>query len=152
MDEGFQTARELVAFIRAEFGDWFGIGVSGYPEGHVSCVSLDQDIAYLKEKVDAGADFIITQLFYDVDLYLQWLAKIRAAGVLCPVIPGIMPIQNYNGFMRMTSFCKVTQRLHSGGKQRSRGPQQHSFPPLGSLARSCVLLVLCCCVSDRCSC
>lgn len=114
IDEGFQTARELVAFIRQEFGDWFGIGVSGYPEGHISCVSLDQDIAYLKEKVDAGADFIITQLFYDVDLYLQWLAKIRAAGVLCPVIPGIMPIQNYNGFLRMTSFCKVSeQKQHS---------------------------------------
>lgn len=107
VDDGFTTATELVRFIRAEFGDWFGIGVSGYPEGHISCTSLDDDIRYLKEKVDAGADFIITQLFYDVDLYFSWLEKIRAVGVSCPVIPGIMPIQNYNGFLRMTSFCKT---------------------------------------------
>jgi len=107
VEDGFETAAQLVKFIRQEYGDWFGIGVSGYPEGHVSCKSLEEDIKYLKEKVDAGADFIITQLFYDVDLYFSWVDKIRAIGVKCPVIPGIMPIQNYNGFIRMTGFCKT---------------------------------------------
>lgn len=107
VDDGFTTAAELVTFIRKEYGDYFGIGVSGYPEGHISCSSLEQDIIYLKAKIDCGADFIITQLFYDVDLYLEWVKKIRAIGITVPVVPGIMPIQNYNGFIRMTSFCKT---------------------------------------------
>lgn len=106
-EDGFTTATQLVAYIRKEYGDWFGIGVSGYPEGHISCTSLEDDIKYLKEKIDAGADFIITQLFYDCDIYQSWIEKIRAIGITCPVVPGIMPIQNYNGFIRMTSFCKT---------------------------------------------
>jgi len=106
-EDGFTTAAELVTYIRKEYGDYFGIGVSGYPEGHIQAESLEQDIAYLKAKVDCGADFIITQLFYDCELFLTWLKRIREVGIKCPVIPGIMPIQNYNGFVRMTSFCKT---------------------------------------------
>lgn len=104
---GFAHASELVRFIRSEFGDYFGIAVAGYPEGHISATSLQDDIKFLKEKVDAGADFIMTQMFYDVSLFLQWRTQCRAAGIVCPIIPGIMPIQNYTGFMRMTSFCRT---------------------------------------------
>lgn len=57
--------------------------------------------------MDAGADFIVTQLFYDVDLYLKWVADCRAIGITCPIIPGIMPIQTYAGFNRMTTMCKT---------------------------------------------
>lgn len=106
-ENGFAYAVDLVKFIRAEYGDWFGIAVAGYPEGHIEAKSIDEDIAHLKAKVDAGADFIITQLFYDVELFLKWVEKCRAAGIKCPIIPGIMPIQTYSGFKRMTTFCKT---------------------------------------------
>lgn len=105
--DGFSHAVDLVRFIRKEFGSYFGIAVAGYPETHVSAKSPEDDIKYLKEKVDAGADFVVTQLFYDVDIFLEWMAKCRTAGIQCPIIPGIMPIQNFTGFKRMTSFCRT---------------------------------------------
>lgn len=104
---GFSHASELVKYIREEFGQRFGIAVAGYPEGHISSISLDDDIKHLKEKVDAGADFVLTQMFFDIDVFMGWRGKCRDAGIKCPIIPGIMPIQNYNGFKRMTSFCRT---------------------------------------------
>jgi len=74
---------------------------------HLTATSLADDIQHLKEKVEAGADLIVTQLFYDCDLFLKFVELCRAAGIQCPILPGIMPIQNYNGFVRMTSFCKT---------------------------------------------
>lgn len=106
-ENGFAHALDLVKFIRQEHGDYFGIAVAGYPEGHITAESIDSDIAHLKAKCDAGADFIVTQLFYDVDIYLQWVKKCRDAGIQLPIVPGIMPIQNYSGFKRMTGFCKT---------------------------------------------
>ena len=105
--ENFQYGAELVRYIRKNYGDYFGICVAGYPEGHSECTSIDDDIQYLREKVDAGADFVITQLFYDVDVFLKYLEKCREAGITVPIIPGIMPIQSYQGFHRMVNMCKV---------------------------------------------
>jgi len=105
---GFAHAVDLVKFIRKEYGDYFGIAVSGYPEGHVAAVSREDDIKRLREKIEAGADFVMTQLFYDVDIFFRWVDQCRAAGITCPIIPGIMPIQNFNGFKLMTSFCKTS--------------------------------------------
>jgi methylenetetrahydrofolate reductase (NADPH) len=106
---GFSHAVDLVRFIRKEFGDYFCIGVAAYPEGHTDAESFDRDMQYYKEKVDAGADFGVTQLFYDTDLYFEFLRKSEAIGVpkSFDVFPGIMPIQNYAGFKRMTGFCKT---------------------------------------------
>jgi len=81
--------------------------LAGYPEGHQDSESLEEDIKHLKEKVDAGADFIITQLFYDVDAYLDWVKKVRAIGITVPIIPGIMPVHTYAGWKRMTTLCKT---------------------------------------------
>lgn len=104
---GFQYATDLVKYIKEEYGDYFGIGVACYPEGHISAVDFETDLKYLKEKVDAGADFMISQLFYDVPQFIRFMARCREIGITVPIVPGIMPIQNYNSFMRMTTFCKT---------------------------------------------
>merc|ERR1719482_2353366 len=106
---GFAHAVDLVRFIRKEFGDYFCIGVAAYPEGHIDAESFDKDLRYYKEKVDAGADFGVTQLFYDPNLYFEFLRKSHAIGVpkSFDVFPGIMPIQSYAGFKRMTGLCKT---------------------------------------------
>lgn len=95
---GFNYAVDLVKFIREKYGDYFCIGVAGYPEGHLQSTSREDDIQYLKEKVDAGADFIITQLFYDREIFFEWVKDCRKAGINCEIIPGIMPILGYERF------------------------------------------------------
>merc|ERR1719453_2835419 len=106
---GFAHAVDLVRFIRKEFGDYFCIGVAAYPEGHLDAESFDKDLQYYKEKVEAGADFGVTQLFYDTNLYFEFLKKSHAIGVpkSFDVFPGLMPIQSYAGFRRMTGLCKT---------------------------------------------
>jgi methylenetetrahydrofolate reductase (NADPH) len=88
----FHYATELVRFIRDEFGDAFTVAVAGSPEGHIDCRSPEADIAFLKQKQDAGADFIMTQLCWDMEQFTRWFAAIRAAGVTIPVNAGIMPV------------------------------------------------------------
>lgn len=107
VEGGFSYAVDLVRFIRERYGDYFGIAVAGYPEGHITADSLEADVQHLKEKVEAGADFIITQLFYSCDKFFSWVRMCRDAGISVPIVPGIMPIQNYPGFKRMTGFCKT---------------------------------------------
>lgn len=85
-------ATELVAFIREEFGDRFTIGVAGSPEGHIECTSLEDDIRYLRQKQDLGADFIMTQLCWDMVQFRRWLDMIRDAGITLPVDVGVMPV------------------------------------------------------------
>ncbi|SOV09556.1 related to MET12 - methylenetetrahydrofolate reductase [Ustilago sp. UG-2017a] len=108
-DERFQHATDLVRYIRDNHGHFFCIGVAGYPEGHADYVDRDvkRDLGYLKEKQDAGAQYIVTQLFYDVDRFLAWYKECRAIGITIPILPGIMPIQNHQGFRRMANLCKV---------------------------------------------
>jgi len=97
-ENGFDYATNLVKFIREQYGDYFCIVVAGYPEVHIEATNREDDIRHLKEKVDAGADLVITQLFYDNTIYLKWLEDCRAAGINCPILPGIMPIQGYEKF------------------------------------------------------
>jgi len=66
---------------------------AGYPTGHPDCPTYEEDLQHLKEKIDAGADFIITQLFFEAEVFLQFVRDCREIGILCPIIPGIMPIQ-----------------------------------------------------------
>lgn len=112
VETGFSYATDLVKYIRQEYGDYFCIGVAAYPEGHIENPDKEADLAHLKEKVDAGADYIVTQLFYDVDMYLEWLDRVKAMGIDIPILPGIMPIQNYSGFKRMTNLCKTYVPKH----------------------------------------
>lgn len=121
VEGGFACALDLVKYIRAEHGDHFGIGVSGYPEAHPDVIVEDSekmeanywaDIDYLKQKIDAGADFVVTQLFYDVDRYVKFVKDCRSRGIHCPLLPGVMPVMTYGGFKRMTSFCKTAVPQH----------------------------------------
>lgn len=107
VDGGFSYAKDLIRYIRANYGDYFDIGVAGYPEGHPEEDDIDQLIVYLKEKVDAGATFVITQMFYDVDNFINWVSKCRKAGITVPIIPGIMPISTYDSFMRRAKWCEI---------------------------------------------
>lgn len=114
-----QHATDLVKYIRRAYGDYFCIGVAAYPEGHADSPDRSEDVRFLKAKQDAGADFIVTQLFYDVPAFLEWYESTKRSGVTVPILPGIMPIQNYQSFRRMTNLCKshipenVLQELES---------------------------------------
>jgi methylenetetrahydrofolate reductase (NADPH) len=78
--------------------------VTGYPSGHPECTSYEDDIQHLKEKVDAGADFVITQLFFDPNVFVKFLRDCRTAGITCPIMPGILPIQVTLGNINVNSF------------------------------------------------
>ncbi len=95
-------ATELVKFTRKAFGDRFTIAVAGSPEGHISCRSIEADISFLKQKQDEGADYIMTQLCWDMDQFRWWLDAIRAAGVYLPVDVGIMPVLDIAATINMS--------------------------------------------------
>jgi methylenetetrahydrofolate reductase (NADPH) len=98
-------ASELVAFIRARTGDHFHIEVAAYPEIHPQARSYDSDIRFLRAKFDAGADSAITQYFYNVDAYFYFLDRCLDAGITQPIVPGIMPITNYENLARFSNNC-----------------------------------------------
>jgi methylenetetrahydrofolate reductase (NADPH) len=113
IENGFQYAIDLVRFIRKHYGDYFDIAVAGFPQGHEQSTSREDEMKYLREKIDAGASFIITQMFYDIDIFLNWVREVRAVGITVPIVPGIMPIQNWNHFKRVTDWSHtiVPQRF-----------------------------------------
>lgn len=97
--DGYLNATELTRGIRAVAP--FEVSVSLYPQGHPESPSLDHDIDVLKAKVDAGATRAITQFFYDIDAFLRFMDKVRAAGITIPISPGIMPVSNFKGLKKM---------------------------------------------------
>ena len=103
---GFGHATELIDHIRANFD--FGLAAACYPEGHTESPDLDSDIRYAKEKVEKGADFLITQLFYDNRYFFEFMERAQRAGIDVPVIPGILPILNTAQIRRFTSLCGAT--------------------------------------------
>ena len=103
---GFRYAKDLVGYIKSRYGDHFDIGVAGYSEGCDDQEDVDLLIDHLKEKVDAGASFVITQMFYNVDIFLNWVQKCRAKGIKVPIIPGIMPISTYETFRRRAEWTR----------------------------------------------
>jgi methylenetetrahydrofolate reductase (NADPH) len=99
-----QNASDLVAFIRRTHPE-IGIGVAGYPETHPEAVCPDTDLNYLKLKVDQGGDFIVTQLFFDNQLYFDFVRKARILGITKPIIPGILPVVSLKVIQRIVSLC-----------------------------------------------
>lgn len=112
--DNFRYAYELCAFIKENFKDAFSVGVAGFPEGHIACPDRDQDALYLKMKTDAGAHFVMTQLFFDNQDYFDYVKRLRALGVTCPVLPGILPITDYQGTINFCQKCgtKVPENIH----------------------------------------
>jgi methylenetetrahydrofolate reductase (NADPH) len=100
---GLSYSRELIEMIRDDYA--FAIGAACFPETHIHATSPEDDLRYLKEKVEAGARFLITQLFFDNAYYYDFVARARELGVEIPIIPGIMPITNAGQIKRFTEMC-----------------------------------------------
>jgi methylenetetrahydrofolate reductase (NADPH) len=111
---GLGYANELVAVIRNEFPD-MGIGVGGYPETHQEATSPEDDLRHLKTKVDAGADAVVCQLFYDNADYYRFVDRCRKLGIQIPLVPGLLPIVNFPQIQRITSLCaaKLPKALYA---------------------------------------
>ncbi len=112
--KGFQYSSELVAYIRSYFENAVSIGVAGFPEKHQLAPDAESDAQYLKKKIEAGADFVVTQLFFDNQLYVDYVKRLRKIGVQSRVIPGILPITDYHGLVRFCERCgaSVPQEVH----------------------------------------
>ena len=113
VEGGFRHATELVRFIREEDFN-FCLGGACYPEGHVETVSRDDDLRNLKAKVDAGLDFVVTQLFFDNAFYFDFVERARRVGINIPIVPGIMPITNFEQVHRFTRMCGATVPMRLG--------------------------------------
>ncbi|KAJ1647708.1 methylenetetrahydrofolate reductase (NAD(P)H) met13 [Coemansia asiatica] len=106
-DGGFTYAADLVRYIRDQYGDYFCIGVAGYPEGHIENTDKDADFQFFVEKVKAGADFVVSQLVYDYGVFVAWERRCRENGVDVPIAPGVLPIQSYQSFRRLAHLTKT---------------------------------------------
>lgn len=100
----YRYALELIKDIK-NHSECFGIGAAAHPEGHPECRRLGEDIVNLKEKVDAGVDFLITQLFFDNRIYYEFIDRAIRAGIKCPIVPGIMPVLNARQIRRIIYLC-----------------------------------------------
>ncbi len=104
--EGYHHSRELVEHARAFEEGWFSVAVAGFPEVHPRAVDRASDLRYCKAKVDAGADAIVTQMFFENDDYYRYVEDLRALGVEVPIVPGLMPIQSPAQCRRMAAMCQ----------------------------------------------
>ena len=108
VEGGFRYANDLISMIRERYGDRLSIGGAAYPERHPECLNPHRDLMNLRRKVDAGLDFLITQLFLDNRRYFEFVDRARSIGIEVPIVPGIMPITNAAQVERFTSSCGAT--------------------------------------------
>src|SRR6266403_3317521 len=101
----FKNAVDLLRHLRKQFGDTFSLGCAGYPEKHPEAPDFETDLRRLKDKVDAGADFIITQLYFDNEDFFRFVKRCRELGITVPIIAGIMPVTNVAQIKRFTAMC-----------------------------------------------
>jgi methylenetetrahydrofolate reductase (NADPH) len=124
--DGLRYGNEMVGLIRQHFGDAFGIAVAGYPEGHPETPNKLTDLDNLKRKVDAGADVVITQLFFDNSDFYDFREHCELAGVRVPIVAGIMPVLSRAGILRMAGLsgaripAKLMRRLNAAGDDEQR--------------------------------
>jgi methylenetetrahydrofolate reductase (NADPH) len=105
IDGGLEYGYELIDLLREVGGDAFSIGVAGFPECHIDCPTENRDSHYLKLKVDHGAEFVITQLFFDNSSYSSYAERIAAAGVNIPILPGVLPVTDYRKLLKFCDTC-----------------------------------------------
>ncbi|HUK57162.1 MAG TPA: methylenetetrahydrofolate reductase [NAD(P)H] [Nitrospiria bacterium] len=119
----YRHAVDLVRHIRKM--DGFCIGIAGYPEKHPEALSMEDDLRHLKEKAEAGADFITTQLFFDNADYFRFVEKVRALGIRQPVLPGLMPITNYGQLQKFAAMCgaRIPAELAGALETRQSDPE-----------------------------
>jgi len=141
IEKGYGSALELVRGIRS-IGD-FTISVAAYPEGHPEASSVDEEIRYLKRKVDAGADQIITQFFFDTEVFLRFLERIRRAGIDVPVIPGILPIEKFKKAVRFAEKCgtRIPDWYHVMYADLEQNPELHAAVSTSIAVEQCKQLI-----------
>ncbi|MEA3560938.1 MAG: methylenetetrahydrofolate reductase [Candidatus Omnitrophota bacterium] len=105
--DALQYCYQLCEMLRS-YGDFFSIGVAGFPEGHVDLPDKETDSEYLKIKLDAGGQFVITQLFFNNRDYFEYLERVRKIGITQRIIPGILPITDYRGLIKFCDNCGAT--------------------------------------------
>jgi len=126
---GLEYSRELVELIAADYP--FAIGGACFPETHIHALSPEDDLEHLAEKVAAGVDFLITQLFFDNALYFDFLERARAAGIGVPIIPGIMPITQVGQVERMAKLCGASIPAGLGRELHARGEDPEAVLDFG---------------------
>jgi methylenetetrahydrofolate reductase (NADPH) len=128
-DGGLSYSRELIELIRDEYD--FAIGAACFPEVHIHATDAESDLRYLKAKVDSGARFLITQLFFDNQSYYDFVARAREIGIDVPIVPGIWPITNVSQIKRVTELCgsAIPERLLH--ELELRGDQPGAVTDLG---------------------
>ncbi|MDH5822969.1 methylenetetrahydrofolate reductase [NAD(P)H] [Luteimonas sp. RD2P54] len=125
-------ASDLVAFIRAEFGDAFRIEVACYPETHPQADDALADLRHFKAKVEAGADAAITQYFYNADAYFHFVDAARKAGIGIPIVPGVMPIANFTQLRRFSEACGAEIPRWIGRRMQAYGDDAESVRSFGA--------------------
>jgi methylenetetrahydrofolate reductase (NADPH) len=126
---GLSYGSDLVALIRENFPD-FGIGVGGYPEKHPEAKDVNSDLEHLKIKVDAGADFITTQLFFDNSVYFSFVDRCREQGIAIPVLPGLLPVLSIGQVQRFCKMCEAS--LPPELEQGLKTAEESSQPQVGA--------------------
>lgn len=121
LPDGLRYAAQLVELLKARHSD-FCLGVAGYPEKHTEATNADSDLEHLRTKVDQGAAFITTQLFFDNAFYYRFVDRCRSIGIQVPIVPGIMPVLSLKQIQRFTQLCgaslpdKLVRRLEAAGE------------------------------------
>ena len=126
---GLEYSRELVELIGSEYD--FSIGGACFPETHIHATGPEEDLRYLKDKVDAGAKFLITQLFFDNAVYFDFVRRAREIGIDVPIIPGVMPIQDAAQIQRITSLCGSEIPAGLSAALEARADQPEAAQALG---------------------
>src|SRR3989339_1145911 len=128
---GFLYAKDLVSFVK-EIACDFCVGVAGFPEGHCSISDLSVDTNYLKEKIESGAEYVITQMFFDNRYFFDFKERCEKKEISVPIIPGIMPITNVGQIKKMTQICGATipKELLNKIEKHSSRPSFFCYEPV----------------------
>src|SRR3954453_3629575 len=142
---GFRYASELTAHILANYDGKLSVGGAAYPEKHVECANPAVDLNHLRRKVDNGAEFLITQLFFDNHKYFEFVDNARAIGITVPIIPGIMPIKNASQVERFTMMCGASLpfRLATQLDRKRDDPQAIMQLGVAHATAQCIELLQC---------